>query len=56
MYEHFSYCAYICQVSQFNLQVGLSGLGLGSHSHSYDLGVHNCVVPESNRDVRKLQN
>lgn len=48
--------AYVCQVSQLDLQVGLSCLGLGSHSHSNDLGVHNCVVPESNErcpNIRK---
>lgn len=40
-------CAYIGQVSQFNLQVGLDGLGLRPDSDSNDLGVHDCVVPET---------
>lgn len=45
------YGAYICQVSQLNLQVGVGGLGLRSHSHSDDLGVHNCVVPELKTEI-----
>lgn len=45
--------AYICQVSQLNLHMGLGCLGLRPHSHSNNLGVHNCVVPESNREAQK---
>lgn len=41
--------AYIGQVSQFNLQAGLGRLGLGSHSHGNHLGVHNCMIPETNK-------
>lgn len=37
--------AYIRDVSQLDLQLGLRGLGLGSHCHGDDLGVHNRVIP-----------
>lgn len=48
--------AYICQVSQFDLQVGLSYPGLRSHSHSNDLGVYDRVVPELKEEYRQLEN
>lgn len=48
--------AYICQVSQFNLQVGLSRLGLRSHGHGNNLGVHNGVVPASDRNWQTWAN
>lgn len=37
--------AYIADVSQLDLQLGLRGLGLGSHCHGDDLGVHHRVIP-----------
>lgn len=47
---------YISQVSQFNLQTGLCCLGLRSDCHSDDLGVHDCVVPETHGNARQLGN
>lgn len=37
--------AYIRDVSQLDLQLGLRGLGLRSHCHGDDLGVHDRVIP-----------
>lgn len=37
--------AYIRDVSQLDLQLGLGRLGLWSHSHGDDLGVHHGVIP-----------
>lgn len=44
--------AYIRVVSQLDLQLGLRDLGLGSHCHGDDLGVHHRVIP-GGRKVRK---
>lgn len=45
---------HICEVSQFNLQVGLGCFQLRPHSHSDNLGVYNCVVPDTNTNAQKL--
>lgn len=45
--------AYIRDVSQLDLQLGLCGLGLGSHRHGDDLGVDDRVIP-GEKKVRKL--
>lgn len=45
--------AYIRVVRQLDLQLGLCGLGLGSHRHGDDLGVDDRVVPGETK-VRKL--
>lgn len=45
--------AYIRVVSQLDLQLGLRRLGLGTHCHGDDLGVHHGVIP-GGRESRNL--